>query len=118
MSLTFTHDVADPSECSTREATCASLFVAGWRPFIGWVCGLAFAWTFLVYPIIQVVIVTADMSADLERLPVADLTQMMPALLGMLGLGAMRSYERKSGSERNSMSETPNSNGSSTNHKT
>ncbi len=91
---------------NTQEAQHASLFVAGWRPFIGWVCGLAFAWTFLVYPFLQVIAIAADLPINLGLLPVPDLSQMMPVLLGMLGLGAMRSYERRSGNERNNMSGT------------
>jgi hypothetical protein len=88
---------------NTQEAQHSSLFVAGWRPFIGWVCGLAFAWTFLLYPILQFAVVAFGVPIDLSLLPVMDLSEMMPVLLGMLGLGAMRSYERKVGVERNTM---------------
>lgn len=88
---------------NTQEAQHSSLFVAGWRPFIGWVCGLAFAWTFLLYPILQFAVVAFGVPIDLSLLPVMDLSEMMPVLLGMLGLGAMRSYERKAGVERNTM---------------
>ncbi len=95
---------------STQETKHASLFVAGWRPFIGWVCGLAFAWTFLLYPLVRFILVAAGVPVDFEKIPATDLSSMMPALLGMLGLGAMRSYERTSGSERNSMSVTPDPN--------
>ncbi len=88
---------------NTQEAKHSSLFVAGWRPFIGWVCGLAFTWTFLMYPILQFAVVALGAPIDLTLLPVMDLSEMMPVLLGMLGLGAMRSYERRSGVERNSI---------------
>ena len=86
---------------NTQEAKHTSLFVAGWRPFIGWVCGLAFAWTFLVYPMLQFAILSFGIPVDLSLLPIMDLSEMMPVLLGMLGLGAMRSYERRNGVERN-----------------
>lgn len=90
-------------EVNTQEAKHSSLFVAGWRPFIGWVCGLAFAWTFLLYPILQFAVIVFGVSIDLSLLPVMDLSEMMPVLLGMLGLGAMRSYERRNGVERNTI---------------
>lgn len=86
-----------------KEAEHTSLFVAGWRPFIGWTCGLAFAWTFLLYPILTFAVVAMGLPVPLHLLPVMDLSQMMPVLLGMLGLGAMRSYERSNGVERNTM---------------
>jgi len=92
-----------------EEAKHTSLFVAGWRPFIGWVCGLSFAWTFLAYPILQLMIVVSGLPIPLAALPVLDISQMMPVLLGMLGLGAMRSYERSNGVERNSWDVTPRS---------
>lgn len=88
---------------NAQEAQHTSLFVAGWRPFIGWVCGFAFTWTFLLYPILQFVVLVLGVPLDLSLLPVMDLSEMMPVLLGMLGLGAMRSYERRNGVERNSM---------------
>lgn len=88
---------------NTQEAQHSSLFVAGWRPFIGWVCGLAFSWTFLIYPILQFAVLAFGVPLDLSLLPIMDLSEMMPVLLGMLGLGAMRSYERKNGVERNTM---------------
>ncbi|WFG40850.1 holin [Paracoccus phage ParKuw1] len=88
---------------NTQEAKHSSLFVAGWRPFIGWVCGLAFAWTFFVYPILTFAVVALGLPVPLHLLPVMDLSEMMPVLLGMLGLGAMRSYERRNGVERNHM---------------
>lgn len=88
---------------NTQEAKHSSLFVAGWRPFIGWVCGLSFTWTFLLYPILQFAVLAFGVPIDLSLLPVMDLSEMMPVLLGMLGLGAMRSYERRNGVERNTI---------------
>lgn len=82
---------------NTQEAKHKSLLVAGWRPYIGWVCGFAFSWTFVLYPILQFVVLAFGVPLDLSLLPTMDLSEMMPVLLGMLGLGAMRSYEKKSG---------------------
>lgn len=86
---------------NTQEAKHTSLFVAGWRPFIGWVCGLAFSWTFLIYPMLKFAVLAFGVPLDLSLLPIMDLSEMMPVLMGMLGLGAMRSYERRNGVERN-----------------
>ena len=90
---------------NTQEAKHASVFVAGWRPFIGWVCGLAFSWTFLLYPMLQFAVIAFGVPLDLSLLPIMDLSEMMPVLMGMLGLGAMRSYERRNGVERNTMTD-------------
>lgn len=96
---------------NAEEAKHASLFVAGWRPFIGWVCGLSFAWTFLASPMLtySLYVLSAvfgvDMPSVLSSLPVVDLSNMMPVLLGMLGLGAMRTYERSTGVERNTLTD-------------
>ena len=75
-------------EVNKQEAAHKSLFVAGWRPGMGWVCVLGMLINFIVVPL--------SMGA-LEGL---DLTEMMPVLLGMLGLGGMRSYEKKNGVAR------------------
>jgi hypothetical protein len=77
------------------EATSSSLFVSGWRPFIGWGCGLAFIYSALIEPVCRFVATTVFMyNGDFPTIN-TDLT--MQVLLGMLGLGAMRSYEKKSG---------------------
>jgi hypothetical protein len=81
-----------------EEAKSASVFIAGWRPFIGWVCGTAFAINFVVGPL--GVFVAAFLGKTIV-FPTLALTEMMPVLLGMLGLGAYRTYEKVSGSEGN-----------------
>ena len=85
---------------NAQEAQHDSIFVAGWRPFIGWVCGLAFTWAFLIYPILSFTVIAFDWPTDLTRVPELDLASMMPVLMGMLGLGAMRSWEKKEGVAR------------------
>lgn len=92
---------------NAKEAEHASIFVAGWRPFIGWVCGIAFGWTFILYPLVHFLVVILGVPFDVRDLPVLDLSDMMPVLLGMLGLGAMRSYEKVSGVERNNLKSSP-----------
>jgi hypothetical protein len=83
-----------------KEAENPSVFVAGWRPFIGWTCGLAFCWTFLLHPIAVFAAVALRVDLPLHLLPQMDLSAMMPVLMGMLGLGAMRSWEKSKGVAR------------------
>ena len=85
---------------NAQEARHVSIFVAGWRPFIGWVCGLAFTWAFLLYPILSFFVVAIGLPIDLTLVPELDLASMMPVLMGMLGLGAMRSWEKREGVSR------------------
>lgn len=85
---------------NAQEAQHDSIFVAGWRPFIGWVCGLAFTWAFLLYPMFSFFVVALGIHVDLTLVPELDLAAMMPVLMGMLGLGAMRSWEKREGVAR------------------
>lgn len=66
-------------------------FRANWRPFIGWVCGSALAWNYIMRP--WVVFGSALYGHPLD-LPAADMMEMMPVLLGMLGLGGFRTIEK------------------------
>jgi len=76
------------------EAASNSVFVAGWRPFVGWVCGAAFAYKFVVAPA-AAFILTAYGHAVV--LPVLDFTEMSTVLLGMLDIGALRMLEKVKG---------------------
>ena len=67
------------------ESTSSHLFVAGWRPFIGWTCGVAMGFNYIAVPLLSI--------ADIE-LTTLDITTMFPVLLGMLGLGGLRTYEK------------------------
>ena len=85
-----------------QEAKSEHLFVSGWRPATGWVCVAAFGYTFVLMPFGSFIALVSGMDpALLEALPDLDLGAMMPVLLGMLGLGAMRTYEKKSGTNKN-----------------
>ena len=81
-------------EVNKQEAAHRSLFIAGWRPFIGWTCGLALFYTYLVQPMATFVLAQ---TGELIQLPQVDLSMMMPVLLGMLGLGGLRSFEKYKG---------------------
>ena len=73
------------------EAASSSLFVSGWRPMVGWVCALAFAWQFLGLPII---LLTSTITGHPIPVPTFDISSMTTVLMGMLGLGGMRTYEK------------------------
>ena len=81
-------------EINKEEAKNASVFVSGWRPAIGWVCGGACAWNWIGLPIVKVGL--GLLAIKLELAP-ANLTEMMPILLGMLGLGGLRTLEKVQG---------------------
>jgi hypothetical protein len=84
-------------EVNKVEAAHKSLFVSGWRPAVGWVCVAGMAFNFIVVPLVGPPI-EAYSKVHLELL---ELEMMMPVLLGMLGLGGMRSYEKRNGVARN-----------------
>jgi hypothetical protein len=81
-------------EVNKEEAKSRNVFIAGWRPFIGWTCGLALCWTYILQPIAQFVLAQTGHLIDLPGL---DMSAMMPVLLGMLGLGGLRSFEKFKG---------------------
>jgi len=81
-------------EVNKAEAASRSMFVAGWRPFVGWTCGMALAYTYVVQPIL--IFGLAHYGYWVE-LPPLDMSTMMPVLLGMLGLGGLRSFEKYKG---------------------
>ena len=78
-------------DINKTEAAHRSIFVAGWRPFIGWSCGLAMCLNFLIFPLASFVLAQ---TGHLVELPNLDMTQMMPVLMGMLGLGGLRTVEK------------------------
>jgi hypothetical protein len=73
------------------EASNASVFVSGWRPFIGWTCGVACGWNWIGLPV--AVFAAAALGHPLQLKP-ADLGEMLPVLMGMLGLGGLRTIEK------------------------
>lgn len=79
------------------EATNKSVFVAGWRPFVGWACGAAFVYEFIVHPMTITIAALCHSTYDMTKLPHLDSSQFMPVLLGMLGLGALRTFDKTQG---------------------
>ena len=74
------------------EAANPNLFIAGWRPFIGWVCGTAFAYHFVLQPILAFII--ANINDGKIELPSFDMQALSTVLMGMLGLGGLRTLEK------------------------
>jgi hypothetical protein len=79
------------------EAAHHSLFVAGWRPAVGWVCALAMLLNFILIPFINLGLEFAGLELHLDLI---DMQTMLPVLFGMLGLGGMRTAEKIKGVQR------------------
>jgi hypothetical protein len=77
------------------EAASPSVFVSGWRPAIGWVCGAACAWNWIGLPMLKAALLLVGGPA--VALAPADLSEMLPVLMGMLGLGVLRTTEKIKG---------------------
>lgn len=75
------------SEINKMEAQHRSVFVAGWRPFIGWICGVALLYNFIIRDVI------AWLSPNIMP-PAIQMDQLITILLGMLGLGGLRTFEK------------------------
>jgi hypothetical protein len=82
-------------EINKAEASHRSIFVAGWRPFVGWTCGVALAWHFVLAPFI--IFGSAYAGVPLPDLPQFDMSSLLTVLMGMLGLGGLRSFEKVKG---------------------
>lgn len=82
-------------EVNKAEAASGSIFKGGWRPFIGWTCGVAFAYHFVLQPLL--VFVVAVSGAALPALPEFDMASLMTVLGGLLGLGSLRTFEKYKG---------------------
>ena len=75
------------NEVNKLEAQHRSVFVSGWRPFIGWICGIALAYNFIIRDIVS-------WFAPNALPPALQMEHLMTVLLGMLGLGGLRTYEK------------------------
>ena len=84
-------------ELNKQEAAHKNIFVAGWRPFVGWICGIALAYHFILSPIIETILIASGITMDL---PSFEFSQLSSILMGMLGLGGLRTYEKMKGVSR------------------
>ena len=79
------------ADTNKTEAANVNVFVAGWRPFVGWVCGSAFAWNFIGAPMMGYF---GALFGHPVPVPHLDLGALQELLMGMLGLGGMRTFEK------------------------
>ena len=80
-------------ELNKIEAGSTSLFVSGWRPFIGWTCGFALFWNYVIREIVNAFIKVG--------LPAVDMSQLYPLVIALLGLGVYRTTEKIKGVQSN-----------------
>ena len=78
-------------EVNKVEAAHPSTFVSGWRPSIGWICSASLGMEFIIRPLAQWGI---NLSGGIVTLPSLDTGQLYPILMGLLGLGTLRTYEK------------------------
>jgi len=79
---------------NAAEAQHPSLLVSGWRPGLGWVCVAACGWNWIGLPVVKLALEIAGHPINLSP---ADLTEMLPVLMGMLGMGGLRTIEKLQG---------------------
>ena len=82
-------------EVNAAEAASGSLFKGGWRPCIGWICGIAFGYHFVLQPVI--IFIVALVGMEIPDLPKFDMNTLLTVLAGMLGIGSLRTYEKQKG---------------------
>lgn len=82
-------------ELNKIEASHRSIFVAGWRPFIGWVCGFALLWHFILYDFLTWL--TALFDTDVVVPELTGTEELITIVMSLLGLGALRTYEKLNG---------------------
>ena len=91
-------------QTNVEEAKHANIFVSGWRPAVGWTCAAAFAYSYVLLPFAQFLVFTfgtSEMVGQLKLAPKLELSEMLPVLFGMLGLGGLRTVEKVKNVEGN-----------------
>jgi hypothetical protein len=90
-------------DINKEEAKSASVFVAGWRPFIGWIGGLALAYQFLVYPILTwawaLLIARGVVPPDMKPPPMLATDALFALISAMLGIAGLRSFDKIKGTD-------------------
>ncbi len=94
--------VTQASQAQTKineiEAGHSSIFVAGWRPFIGWVCGIGLLWAFILQPVFIWSITVFDLGVT--SIPEINSDGLYQLVLAMLGMGGLRTFEKMKGVSR------------------
>jgi hypothetical protein len=78
-------------EVNKVEAKHSNIFVSGWRPFIGWCCGLSLAYHFIIEPVVQYVLIVNGINFET---PEFDFSQLSTIVMAMLGMSGLRTYEK------------------------
>lgn len=81
-------------DINKAEATSGNAFASSWRPMIGYICGFGCAWNWLGLPVAKFVMAALGHPVNISP---ADVSEMMPVLMGLLGLGGLRTFERVKG---------------------
>lgn len=82
---------------NTEEAKSASWFTSSWRPAVGWTCVLGLAFVYILKPVVEWTLAICGSAA---KLPDIDIGELYPILIGMLGLGTLRTFEKTKGVSR------------------
>ena len=98
LSERYAHELSkEQISVNKAEAAHKSVFVSGWRPAVGWTCCIGLASQYCIIPMSNFGLAVSGVDIVVPSL---DLSEMMPVLMGMLGLGAMRTYEKTMGVSR------------------
>lgn len=92
----FHEELMGQIEVNKVEAQHPSIFVAGWRPAVGWICSVGLGWQFVLSPFVETV---ARLNGWTGQMPVVDTENLLMLVLGMLGIGAQRTWEKTKGVE-------------------
>ena len=80
-------------EVNKAEASSGSFFKGGWRPFVGWVCAVAFAYHFVIQPLL--IFIFSYIGIEPPDLPEFQMNTLLTVLGGLLGIGGLRTYEKQ-----------------------
>lgn len=86
--------IAGQSAVNLEEARNPNIFISGWRPFVGWICGVGLATQFLIGPLFTWI---STLFGHATKFPDLDMGTLTTLLIGMLGLGGMRTVEKLQG---------------------
>jgi Holin of 3TMs, for gene-transfer release len=92
-----TTESQNQAEINKIEAGNTNLFVSGWRPMIGWVCAVSFGWFYIGAPLAVWIMSIFGVHTDL---PIFDKNSLMELTFGMLGMGALRSFDKWKGTAK------------------
>lgn len=94
-------------EVNKIEAQHKSLFVAGWRPAIGWTGAIALIYQFVLYPLLlwiwAILQLKQIIPIEIDPPPVMETGTLFTIITGMLGIGAMRSMDKRAGVQTDSL---------------